>query len=420
MSSLAAKLLISMTFAAKKLSREDGDRPESDEWIDVNPAKKDSCKRPSNRHKGASVFLLKSSAWLSFCVLLCASAALARAQGGDAGAETGQAIAPDALPSAAGQDRQVSNKGPQVGGGISGTVADQSGAIVAGAEVTLVRENQPPNQQTVGGDGRFSFSDVAAGPFQLTITAPGLETQTLSGVLQPGDNYVAPEISLHVAPEVTTVRVEPPREEIAQEQIKEQEKQRVLAIMPNFYVSYVPDAVPLNTKQKFGLAWKVVIDPFTFGLNAAFAGAEQAENQFSGYGQGAQGYGKRFGAGYADIVSATFIGSAILPSILKQDPRYFYKGTGSRRSRLLYALANSVICRGDNRHWQPNYSYIGGSLAAGGIANLYYPKSDRNRAGFIFETTGIGIGETAVLDVLQEFFIRKLTPKQGKQNPSKI
>ena len=168
----------------------------------------------------------------------------------------------------------------------------------------------------------------------------------------------------------------------------------------------MPDAVPLNAKQKFGLAWRTVIDPFTFGLNAAFAGAEQADNQFNGYGQGAQGYGKRFGAGYADIVSATFIGSAILPSILKQDPRYFYKGTGSKRSRLLYALANSVICRGDNRHWQPNYSYIAGSLAAGGIANLYYPKNDRNRVGFIFEATGIGIGETAVLDVLQEFFIQ--------------
>lgn len=384
-------------------------------------AKKDSRKRPSNRHSGASVFLLKSSAWLGFCVLLCSSAAWAQAQAGDAAGDNGQAVPPSSLPSAAGQDSQVSNKGPQVPGSISGTVVDQSGAIVAGAEVTLIRENQSPMLQVVGGDGQFAFVDVAPGPFQLTMAAPGLATQTLSGVLQPGENYVAPEISLRVAPAVTSVRVEPPREEIAAEQIKEQEKQRVLAIMPNFYVSYVPDAVPLNTKQKFGLAWRTVIDPFTFGLNAAFAGAEQAENQFSGFGQGAQGYGKRFGAGYADIVSATFIGSAVLPSILKQDPRYFYKGTGSKRSRLLYALANSVICRGDDRRWQPNYSYIGGSLAAGGIANLYYPKADRSRVGFIFETTGIGIGETAVLDVLQEFFIRKLTPKlPANHNPSKI
>jgi hypothetical protein len=387
----------------------------------VNLAKRDSSERPSNPHGGSSAFNLKSSAWLGLCALLCASVALAQAQGGNALAETPQAAAPETSAPAAGQGAYSVNDGPQVPGTISGMVVDQSGAIVAGAEVTLVRGNQSPTRQVVGGDGRFSFSDVAPGPFQLTIAAPGLATQTISGVLQPGDNYVAPEIALRVAPAATTVRVEPPREEIAQEQIKEQEKQRVLAIMPNFYVSYVPDAVPLSSKQKFGLAWRTVIDPFTFGLNAVVAGAEQADNQFSGYGQGAQGYGKRFGAGYADIVSATFIGSAILPSILKQDPRYFYKGTGSKRARLLYALANSVICRGDNRHWQPNYSYIGGSLAAGGIANLYYPKNDRNRVGFIFETTGIGIGETAVLDVLQEFFIRKLTPKlPANHDPSKI
>jgi hypothetical protein len=287
--------------------------------------------------------------------------------------------------------------------------------------VTLIRENQAPgqpvapSQQVVADDGQFSFAAVAPGPFELTITAPGLATETLAGVLQSGENYVAPQITLRVATAFTTVRVEPPRVEIAEEQIKEQEKQRVLAVMPNFYVSYIPDAVPLTSKQKFELAWKVVVDPFTLGLNAVIAGAEQAQNQFAGFGQGAQGYGKRFGAGYANIVSGTFIGGAILPSILKQDPRYFYKGTGSKRSRLLYALANSVMCKGDNRRWQPNYSGIAGSLAAGGLSNLYYPKNDRYRVGLVFENTGLGIGETAILEVLQEFFIRKITPKHSKQ-----
>lgn len=381
--------------------------------MDVNSATNDSSKTPHGPGSTSGPFS-KGSLLVVAWLLLCGSPAWAQLQTGGTAAEAPQANEPSALPSAASQNSQQ-----EIPGSISGTVVDQSGAIVAGAQATLIRENQPPKQQAVDGNGRFSFADVAPGPFQLNIAAPGLATQTISGVLQPGDTYVAPEIALRVAPAETSVRVEPPQEEIAEEQIKEQEKQRVLAIMPNFYVSYVPDAVPLSSKQKFKLAFRTVTDPFTFVLNGAFAGAEQAENQFSGFGQGAQGYGKRFGAGYADIVSATFIGSAILPSILKQDPRYFYKGTGSKRSRLLYALANSVICRGDNRHWQPNYSYIGGSLAAGGIANLYYPKADRSRVGFIFETTGIGIGETAVLDVLQEFFIRKLTTK-GKQDPSKI
>jgi hypothetical protein len=97
-----------------------------------------------------------------------------------------------------------------------------------------------------------------------------------------------------------------------------------------------------------------------------------------------------------------------------------YKGTGSKRSRVLYAIANPVICKGDNGHWQANYSNIAGSLAAGGISDFYYPKNDRNRVGFVFENTGIGLGETAVLDVFQELFIRKLTPKPANQHRSKI
>ena len=77
----------------------------------------------------------------------------------------------------------------------------------------------------------------------------------------------------------------------------------------------------------------------------------------------------------------TFIGSAILPSILHQDPRYFYKGTGSITSRALYAISTVVICRGDNGRWQPNYSNVAGNLISAGISNLYYPASNRNGAG---------------------------------------
>jgi hypothetical protein len=385
--------------------------------IHLNSANKASCEKYSSRNGRTSVLGLGGLVWLGFCVLFCSVPGLTWAQAEQPeGASNSVASEPSPQP-----DQQAGQQPDQrIPGSISGTVLDQSGAPVGGAQVMLIRENQAPNQQIAGDDGQFSFTNVAPGAFELTISATGLAGQTISGVLQSGENYVAPQISLHVATALTSVRVEPPPVEVAEMQIKDQEKQRVLAVMPNFYVSYVPDAVPLTSKQKFELAWKMVIDPFTFGLTGVVAGAEQAENQFSGYGQGAQGYGKRFGAAYGNIVSGTFIGSAILPSILKQDPRYFYKGTGSKRSRLLYALANSVICKGDNRQWQPNYSNIAGSLIAGGLSNLYYPKSDRNRVGFVFENTAIGIGETAFLDVLQEFFIRKLTPKPSNQKPSKI
>ncbi len=86
-------------------------------------------------------------------------------------------------------------------------------------------------------------------------------------------------------------------------------------------------------------------------------------------------------------MSGTFVGSAILPSLLKQDPGYFYKGTCSRKSRFLHDIATSVICKGDNRRWQPNYWFIIGNLAAGGISNLYYPAQNRNGAALTLDNT---------------------------------
>jgi hypothetical protein len=226
-----------------------------------------------------------------------------------------------------------------------------------------------------------------------------------------------PAIRLAVATVVTEVRVGGTQFEVAQEQIKEQEKQRVLGFIPNFFVSYVPDAAPLAPKQKFELAWKSTIEPFTFVGVAALAGVQQATNDFEGYGQGAQGYAKRFGAAYANVVSGTFIGSAILPSILKQDPRYFYKGKGSPRSRVLYALASPVICKGDNKRWQPNYSGILGSFATGGISYLYYPKTDRDATQLVLQNSLIRLGESALSNVLQEFIVRKLTPRLQRHPP---
>ena len=166
------------------------------------------------------------------------------------------------------------------------------------------------------------------------------------------------------------------------------------------------------------LAWKLNIDPAYIVTAAGVAGVQQARNEFSGYGQGAQGYAKRFGATFADFTMSNFLGNAVLPSVFKQDPRYFYKGTGTVKSRVLYALANAVICKGDNGHWQANYSSILGSLAAGGISNLYYPASDRG-AGLTFENTAIGIGATAILNLMKEFVLTKITTNVPRRpNPT--
>jgi hypothetical protein len=302
-------------------------------------------------------------------------------------------------------------------GTVSGSITDVTGAPVVGAKVTITRADQSTEDTYSDENGRFTFTGVKAGEFQLTISSPGFTSQGTSGLLHDGENYSVPQVSLTLATELTEVHVNMSQMEIAEAEIKEQEKQRVLGFLPNFYVSYVSDAAPLTAKQKFELAWKTTIDPVNFAITGIIAGVEQSQDAFEGYGQGSQGYAKRFGAAYADGASATFIGGALLPTVFKQDPRYFYKGTGSKRSRMLYALATSVICKGDNGKWQPAYSSILGSLAAGGISNLYYAKVDRNGAALTFENALVGIGATAVSNLLQEFVVKKLTPHAQNQPP---
>lgn len=321
--------------------------------------------------------------------------------------------------SAAPQQGSAAQAAPITPGSISGTVVDQSGALVAGAQIKLSKNQSQSQEVKSGSDGQFSFTSVPPGDFQVTITSPGFATQTVSGTLHGGELNILPRIVLAVATNVTEVQVGLPQVEVAEQQIQIEEKQRIIGAIPNYYVTYIPNAAPLNARQKFQLAWKTVLDPVTFLVTGGLAGVQQAQNHFIGYGQGAQGYAKRFGADYADTVSGTFIGGAIFAVLLKQDPRYFYKGTGSVRARFLYAIANAVICKGDNRRWQTNYSNILGNIASGGISNLYYPSQDRNGAELTFANAAIGLGAGAFTNVLQEFLLKKLTPKTPNSDPAK-
>jgi hypothetical protein len=313
-------------------------------------------------------------------------------------------------------------------GSIHGVVVGRDDAVYEGAQVEFDRADLPDvgssnplgKTATTDSNGRFNFDGIPSGAFKLTVSAQGFATQVVAGYLQPGESFEAPEVVLPVAAAASEVEVTASTQEIVAEQLKLEETQRVFGVIPNFYVSYVPDAPPLTSRQKFNLAWKSSIDPITFLSTGAFAGVEQAKNTLGGYGQGAQGYAKRYAANYANNFIGTMIGGAILPSVLKQDPRYFYKGTGTTRSRILYAIANAVVCKGDNGSWQLNYSSILGGLAAGGIANLYYPAGSRDRASLIVESTLLGTASGAVQNLFQEFIVRRLTPRvpdYGTANP---
>jgi hypothetical protein len=186
-------------------------------------------------------------------------------------------------------------------------------------------------------------------------------------------------------------------------------QQRVFGLIPNFFVTYDPHPVPLTTKLKFKLAYKADTDVVTFVGVAFMAGVYQAGSAPPDYQQGAKGYGQRVAAGLADTATDIFIGGAILPWLLRQDPRYFYQGTGTKKSRAFHAITAPYVCKGDNGKTQMNYSSLGGDLASGAISNLYYPESNRG-AGLVLEGFLITTGVRTVNTLIQEFVLRKLTP----------
>lgn len=368
-----------------------------------------------NTWKKGGMFTSKNFLWLMLILLLATMSAPARAQQ----SPPGEGSDPGMGNSTTTKDGASERKDAQTPGSISGKVIDQSGAPVGGARVTLVREGQLQTQEVMtDDDGQFSFADVAPGPFQLTIASIGLASQTFDETLRPGQAYVFPDMMLVVATQVTEVHVGVTPVELAEDEVKAEEKQRMFGVIPNFFVTYEPHPHPLIAKMKFGLAWKSATDPFTLSAVGAVAGFEQANNQWKGYGQGTSGYAKRYGATYADVFAGTYIGGAVLPSILKQDPRYFYKGRGSKRSRLLHALSSAFVCKGDNGRTEPNYSNIGGAFATGALANAYYPASQRNGARVVVATALIRIGETAVASVFQEFLVPKVTPNLPTRSPA--
>ena len=319
-----------------------------------------------------------------------------------------------AIPMAAPLAAQDVNAPEPETGHITGTVSDVNNDVLSGATVILEGLGLKEPRTVLSDDnGSFEFNQVGPGTYHITITGKEFANWTSPDfILNPGQYLILADSKLSIAEAVTTVSVAESPEEVATEQVKIEETQRVFGIIPNFYVVYDPPPVPLTTKLKFQLALKTSTDAVTVLGIGVLAAINQAGDT-PDYQQGWKGYGERFGASAADGFSDIMIGGAILPSLLHQDPRYYYQGTGTNKSRTLHALSSPFVCRGDNGQLQPNYSSLGGDLGSSALSNLYYPKSNRG-TGLVFENFVLSTGERMMSSLVQEFVLRRLTPKSQK------
>jgi hypothetical protein len=307
---------------------------------------------------------------------------------------------------------------------------DRSHTICLALTASLVLAASPLN--SVAQDARFVPADVATADEPTLPDAPQPRVvvdataanadgsgaqQTQPAPAQPAPTQPSSSSSQTTAPQPSAQETEHQR---AEEQLKQQETQRVAGVMATFNTTRDPNALPLSPGQKFRLFFKGAFDPWAFGLNAVVAGINQASDSEPQWGQGVEGYAKRFGGGYTDYFMGNFFGNAALPSLLHEDPRYFQKGSGKTINRVLWAAASTVWCKRDKGTWGPNYANVGGNLIGAAIARTYYPASERTVGDTI--TDGLTVSAEGIVGAeLIEFWPdvvrhhkRKMAEKQAR------
>jgi hypothetical protein len=200
---------------------------------------------------------------------------------------------------------------------------------------------------------------------------------------------------------------------------KKEQSKRILGVVPQFGVTSREHPAPLTPGQKFHLFAKSSFDPFAYVAAGLQSGLSQAQNEFPGYGQGAAGYGKRYGAALADQVSSNFFANFFWPVLLKEDPRYFRSGQGSIKRRIGYSLAQEFVTRTDSGHRRFNFSNVLGAFSSGGLANLYYPSTDRGLS-LTMSRSAISLAYGSVGGLVDEFWTdidHKLLHKHPKDPP---
>lgn len=298
-------------------------------------------------------------------------------------------------------------------GSLRGSVVDSSGAVLAGTKLTLSFDGRSPEQEAESSDnGDFLFATVPAGAYSLALRANGFAAKTVTGEVLAGQALELSPIVMTLDAVTDRMEVTLTRSEIAQEQMKTATQQRLGGVIPNYYAVYEQDAEALNTKQKLELAARQWLDPASFVINGIAAGIGQAQNTNQGFGQGAQGYAKRYGAAFVGYGTGLVLGKVVATTITKQDPRYFVQGTGSNRSRTWHAIKWSVICRGDNKKEQLCYSSLISRFGIGFLTQYLFPPSARDSSGVLLQNAAIGLGFNAGANLFQEFLAKKITRKR--------
>ena len=297
----------------------------------------------------------------------------------------------------------------QVTPSIQGKVSDPSNEPILGAVVRVEGPDGSSRMTTTDNEGAFQISSLPAGRYSVKISASGMTDWTGSNVpatLSPESQPLA--VVLQVAPSVTSVTVGLSPKELAEEQLKQETRQRALGVIPNYFVAYEKNAAPLSPKQKFDLSFKTLIDPATLAAVGITAGIQQSMNSYYQFGQGSAGYAKRFGAAYGTAATNLLVTSALAESVLHQDPRYFYSGEGTKKQRAWYAIKSAFRAKGDDGKWQPPYAGVLGAIGAAELSDLYYPGS-RTQYTLLGRSLMFHFAGLIGLNLGEELFLKRFT-----------
>ena len=204
------------------------------------------------------------------------------------------------------------------------------------------------------------------------------------------------------------------------QQTSDTQSQRVFGVVPQFATTNNLNAAPMTPAQKFKLFERSSLDPFNFAAAGFQAGLSQASDEFPQYGQGAEGYGKRYGASFADQVSSNFFANFFYPVLLKEDPRYFRLGRGTITHRVLYSAAQEFVAHKDSGGRTFAFENILGAFSSGTLSNAYYPSNDRG-VGLTISRSVIAILYGSAGGIFSEFspdLQRKLFHRKKSESPS--